>query len=145
MEYLIQKLREIKLDVKRKRNNDVNKKDKAKEMEKYVGCTIPTTVTIQPPKRSKNKVSGKRIESEVQKALEQHTKKPRYCKICGGRGHDSRNCKGNTEEKGSFHKPRYCKNCGGQGHDSQNCNENVDDTYEDNDQSYNDSDDDGKS
>ncbi|KAK9747957.1 hypothetical protein RND81_02G026400 [Saponaria officinalis] len=88
MNYLIQKLGEIKLD--------------AKEMEKYVGCTIPTTVTIQPPKRSKNKGSGKRIESEVQKALEQHTKKPRYCKICGGRGHDSRNCKGNTEEKGMF-------------------------------------------
>ncbi|KAK9749353.1 hypothetical protein RND81_02G119900 [Saponaria officinalis] len=84
MEYLIQKLGEIKLDVKRKRNNAVNKKDKAKEMEKYVGC------------------SGKRIESEVQKALEKHTKKPRYCKICGGQGHDSRNCKGNMEEKGMF-------------------------------------------
>lgn len=92
MKCLIEKLRDIKIDMARKRSIMSNKKDKKKEMEKYVGCKIPEKVLIQPPKRSKNKGSGKRIESQVIKAIEQQRKQKRYCKTCGRQGHNSRTC-----------------------------------------------------
>ena len=93
MKYLIEKLRDLQVEVKQKQCNIRTKKDKKKEMEKFVGCPIPDKIHVLPPKHSKTKGSGKRIKSSVLKALKDQTKQVRYCKTCGKRGHNSRTCK----------------------------------------------------
>lgn len=92
MKYLLEKLRDLKVEMRQKRGNSSTKKDKDKEMEKYVGCSKPTEITIHPPKRSKTKGSGRRIESNVLKAIANKSKPTRYCKVCGISGHNSRTC-----------------------------------------------------
>ncbi|KAK9705102.1 hypothetical protein RND81_07G033800 [Saponaria officinalis] len=66
VQQMIQKLKDFKLEILNSRgNNRTRQGDKRKEMEKYVGCSIPTEVNIHAPKRSQNKGSGKRIQSQV--------------------------------------------------------------------------------
>ncbi|XP_074289027.1 protein FAR-RED IMPAIRED RESPONSE 1-like [Silene latifolia] len=95
MKFLIEKLRDIRLDITDKRSFPANKKDKMKEMEKYVGFKRPNKLVIQLPTKSKKKgrVRGKRIESHLLKALKKRATENRYCKICGRQGHSSRTCK----------------------------------------------------
>ena len=96
MQELVDLLKGFKLGITKSNsvlgNSESGRLEKQKEMERYVGCRIPDEINIQAPKKSHNKGSGKRIESEVINALTRSAKKARYCKRCGGEGHDSRNC-----------------------------------------------------
>ncbi|XP_074276938.1 protein FAR-RED IMPAIRED RESPONSE 1-like [Silene latifolia] len=63
MKLLIEKLRDIRLDMISNRSVPAKKKNKIKEIEKYVGCKIPQKLVIHVPKKSKHKgrTKGKRI------------------------------------------------------------------------------------
>ncbi|XP_074292506.1 uncharacterized protein LOC141619388 [Silene latifolia] len=80
MNFLIEKL-----DMIDKRSFPANKKDKMKEMEKYVVFKRHEKLVIQLPAKSKNKgrVRGKRIESQLLKALKNRGTEKSYCKTCG--------------------------------------------------------------
>ncbi|KAK9668928.1 hypothetical protein RND81_13G096500 [Saponaria officinalis] len=66
---------------------------KKSEIEILLGSKIPTQATVLPPKQSKNKGSGRRMISEKEKAVEEHSKPLRKCRACGQMAnHDSRNC-----------------------------------------------------
>ncbi|XP_074313933.1 uncharacterized protein LOC141649136 [Silene latifolia] len=52
---LIEKLRDIRLDMISNRSVPAKKKDKIEEIEMYVGCKIPQKLVIHVPKKSKNK------------------------------------------------------------------------------------------
>ncbi|XP_074277708.1 protein FAR1-RELATED SEQUENCE 5-like [Silene latifolia] len=76
---LIEKMRDIRLDIISNRSVLANKKDKMKEIENYVGCKIPEKLVIHVPKNPKNKgrTKGKRIESQMLKALKKRAKEKR--------------------------------------------------------------------
>ncbi|XP_057522442.1 protein FAR1-RELATED SEQUENCE 5-like [Amaranthus tricolor] len=68
-----------------KKNRRVEK-TKRQELEKFVGCEAPKTITIQNPKQSSNK--GKRKEKDpkqkdTEDEEEQRVTKQRQCKTCG--------------------------------------------------------------
>ncbi|KAK9751032.1 hypothetical protein RND81_02G237200 [Saponaria officinalis] len=66
---------------------------KKSEIEILLGSKIPTQATVLPPKQSKNKGSGRRMISEKEMAVEQHSKPLRKCNACGQMAnHDKRNC-----------------------------------------------------
>ncbi|KAK9749692.1 hypothetical protein RND81_02G144000 [Saponaria officinalis] len=66
---------------------------KKSEIEILLGSKIPTQATVLPPKQSKDKGSGRRMISEKEKAVEQHSKPLRKCNACGQMAnHDKRNC-----------------------------------------------------
>ncbi|XP_074291530.1 protein FAR1-RELATED SEQUENCE 5-like [Silene latifolia] len=68
-------------------------KDKKADIEMLLGSKIPTEVTVLPPKKCKNKGSGKRITSNKEKAVLENAKPLRKCRACGEMSnHDSRNC-----------------------------------------------------
>lgn len=68
-------------------------KNKKSEIEMFLGAKIPTESTVLPPKQSKNKGSGRRMMSNKEKAVEEHSKPLRKCRACGEMAnHDSRNC-----------------------------------------------------
>lgn len=68
------------------------------DIEFLIGATVPSQVSILPPKISKNKGTGvhnkdKRLKSDKEKAIEKNQKPKRQCKSCMQFGyHDSRNC-----------------------------------------------------
>ena len=65
---------------------------RTKDLESFVGCSLPKEVEIHPPKPSSIKGSGKRIKGGKEMAIEKKEKRARHCKVCGGIDHDSRNC-----------------------------------------------------
>ncbi|KAK9671430.1 hypothetical protein RND81_12G029800 [Saponaria officinalis] len=66
---------------------------KKSEKEILLGSKIPTQATVLPPKQSKNKGSGRRMISEKEKSVEQHSKPLRKCRACGEMAnHDRINC-----------------------------------------------------
>ncbi|XP_074277883.1 protein FAR-RED IMPAIRED RESPONSE 1-like [Silene latifolia] len=68
-------------------------KDKKAEIEMLLGSKIPTEATVLPPEKCKNKVSGKRITSNKEKAVLENAKPLRKCRACGEMSNqDSRNC-----------------------------------------------------
>lgn len=85
---------------------DVSKTDtassKLRDVEMLLGVSIPTEITIKPPKVSKNKGTGvhlkgaskdKRLKSDKEKAVEKHQKPKRLCRGCNKyEHHDIRNC-----------------------------------------------------
>nr|GLL41968.1 protein FAR1-RELATED SEQUENCE 5-like [Ipomoea trifida] len=60
-------------------------------IEAVCGSSVPSEVSVLPPKKAKNKGSGKRIKGFKEIAIEE-SKKERTCKTCNKPGHDSRNC-----------------------------------------------------
>ncbi|XP_074301158.1 uncharacterized protein LOC141632511 [Silene latifolia] len=101
IQMLIDKLREVKMEIKQHRSNEPPILNTMSEMERYVGCSIPKEINIQVPQKSRNKRSGKRIQSSVLKALEKSGKKQRVCQTCGKKGHNSRTCSKKVEESDS--------------------------------------------
>ncbi|XP_074287935.1 protein FAR-RED IMPAIRED RESPONSE 1-like [Silene latifolia] len=63
------------------------------QLEKILGCSPSQEITILPPKKSKNKGSGKRMLSMKGKAVALARKPKRMCKNCKRlANHDKRNC-----------------------------------------------------
>lgn len=80
----------ISLEASSNKPSGANKKQ---IIEALIGSSIPTDVTIHPPKQCKNKGSGKRIFSGKEKAIKENKRHERKCNACGRMGyHDSRNC-----------------------------------------------------
>ncbi|KAK9740600.1 hypothetical protein RND81_03G046900 [Saponaria officinalis] len=72
-------------------------RNKKSEIEILLGSKIPTQATVLPPKQSKNKGSRRRMISEKEKALEEHSKPLRKCRARGQMAnHDSKNFKNKT-------------------------------------------------
>ncbi|CAA0840339.1 Unknown protein [Striga hermonthica] len=70
-----------------------DKTDKEQSFESFVGMSAPQEIHIQPPTQSKNKGSGKRLNSDKEKSIEQSQSKRRICKTCGERAsHNARTC-----------------------------------------------------
>lgn len=75
---------------------------KVQEIEMLIGASVPSEISILPPKVSKNKGTGvhlnslsrdKRLKSNREKAVEGNRKKRRKCKFCSDSDdHDTRNC-----------------------------------------------------
>ncbi|XP_074278003.1 protein FAR-RED IMPAIRED RESPONSE 1-like [Silene latifolia] len=66
---------------------------KEQQMVALIGCSSTQEVTIFPPKKSKNKGSGKRLLSSKTKAIALAMKPKRMCKNCKQlANHDKRNC-----------------------------------------------------
>ncbi|XP_057529866.1 uncharacterized protein LOC130808406 [Amaranthus tricolor] len=92
---LLHKMKLYSAKLLAKKNRGVEK-TKRQELEKFLGCEAPTTITIQNPKQSSNK--GKRKEKDPQQKdtedeEEQRVTKQRQCKSCGKvAGHNSRTC-----------------------------------------------------
>ncbi|KAJ8451063.1 hypothetical protein Cgig2_026872 [Carnegiea gigantea] len=68
--------------------NDMKKKmvvscakviSKSKDLESFVGCSLPNEIEIHPPNPSNTKGSGKRIKGGKEAALEQQQKRQRHC------------------------------------------------------------------
>ncbi|XP_074291601.1 uncharacterized protein LOC141618405 [Silene latifolia] len=69
------------------------KRDKNAEIGMLLGTSVPSEIKILPPRKCKNKGSGKRIISQRERAGEVSEKPLRRCKACGQMtNHDSRNC-----------------------------------------------------
>ncbi|XP_074301280.1 protein FAR-RED IMPAIRED RESPONSE 1-like [Silene latifolia] len=67
--------------------------NKQQQLEKILGCSLSQEITILPPKKSKNKGSGKRMLSMKEKAVALARKPKRMCKNCKRLpNHDKRNC-----------------------------------------------------
>ncbi|XP_074291440.1 uncharacterized protein LOC141618235 [Silene latifolia] len=67
--------------------------NKQQQLEKILGCSPSQKITILPPKKSKNKGSGKRMLSMKAKAVALARKPKRMCKKCNRlANHDKRNC-----------------------------------------------------
>ncbi|XP_074288254.1 protein FAR-RED IMPAIRED RESPONSE 1-like [Silene latifolia] len=67
--------------------------NKQQQLEKILGCSPGQEITILPPKKSKNKGSGKRMLSMKEKAVALARKPKRMCKNCKRlANHDKRNC-----------------------------------------------------
>ncbi|XP_074297147.1 protein FAR-RED IMPAIRED RESPONSE 1-like [Silene latifolia] len=67
--------------------------NKQQQLEKILGCSPSQEITILPPKKSKNKGSGKRMLSMKTKAVALERKPKRMCKNCKRlANHDKRNC-----------------------------------------------------
>ncbi|XP_074301512.1 protein FAR-RED IMPAIRED RESPONSE 1-like [Silene latifolia] len=67
--------------------------NKQQQLEKILGCSPSQEITILPPKKSKNKGSGKRMLSMKEKAVALARKPKRMCKNCKRlANHDKRNC-----------------------------------------------------
>ncbi|XP_074313980.1 protein FAR-RED IMPAIRED RESPONSE 1-like [Silene latifolia] len=75
-------------------NSSIGKKrDKNAEIGMLLGTSVPSEITILPPRQCKNKGSGKRMISQRERAGEVNKKPLRRCKACGQMAnHDSRNC-----------------------------------------------------
>ncbi|XP_074289044.1 protein FAR-RED ELONGATED HYPOCOTYL 3-like [Silene latifolia] len=75
-------------------NSSIGKKrDKNAEIRMLLGTSVPSEITILPPRQCKNKGSGKRMISQRERAGEVNKKPLRRCKACGQMAnHDSRNC-----------------------------------------------------
>ncbi|XP_074297454.1 protein FAR1-RELATED SEQUENCE 5-like [Silene latifolia] len=75
-------------------NSSIGKKrDKNAEIGILLGTSVPSEITILPPRQCKNKGSGKRMISQRERAGEVNKKPLRRCKACGQMAnHDSRNC-----------------------------------------------------
>ncbi|XP_074303401.1 protein FAR1-RELATED SEQUENCE 1-like [Silene latifolia] len=66
---------------------------KKQQMVALIGCSTTQEVTIFPPKKSKNKGSGKRLLSSKTKAITLAMKPKRMCKNCKQlANHDKKNC-----------------------------------------------------
>ncbi|KAL9671012.1 hypothetical protein QQ045_008575 [Rhodiola kirilowii] len=58
-----------------------------------IGASKPTELLVKPPALVHTKGSGKRLQSEFEKAINKPERAPRMCKFCLTLGtHDSRNC-----------------------------------------------------
>ncbi|XP_074293088.1 protein FAR1-RELATED SEQUENCE 5-like [Silene latifolia] len=69
------------------------KRDKNAEIGMLLGTSVPSEITILPPRQCKNKGSGKRMISQRERAGEVNKKPLRRCKACGQMAnHDGRNC-----------------------------------------------------
>ncbi|XP_074291373.1 protein FAR-RED ELONGATED HYPOCOTYL 3-like [Silene latifolia] len=75
-------------------NSSIGKKrDKNAEIGMLLGTSVPSEITILPPRQCKNKGSGKRMISQRERAGEVNKKPLRRCKASGQMAnHDSRNC-----------------------------------------------------
>ncbi|XP_074305601.1 protein FAR-RED IMPAIRED RESPONSE 1-like [Silene latifolia] len=75
-------------------NSSIGKKrDKNTEIGMLLGTSVPSEITILPPRQCKNKGSGKRMISQRERAGEVNKKPLRRCKAFGQMAnHDSRNC-----------------------------------------------------
>nr|GMD63635.1 protein FAR1-RELATED SEQUENCE 5-like [Ipomoea batatas] len=60
-------------------------------IETICGSSVPSEVSVLPPKKAKNKGSRKHIKGFKEIAVEE-SKKEKTCKTCNKPGHDSRNC-----------------------------------------------------
>lgn len=143
IQLLTEKLRDIKLELQQCRTNERTTSSKDYEMERYVGCSMPKEINIKVPKQSKNKGSGKRIESSVLKALAKRNSKQRICSRCGVKGHNSRSCAQIVEEDeekqeettAESRKQRTCSKCGEKGHNTRTCShDGEEETEEDGDE-----------
>ncbi|XP_074266821.1 protein FAR1-RELATED SEQUENCE 9-like [Silene latifolia] len=76
------------------RNSSIGKKmEKNAEIGMLLGTSVPSEITILPPRQCKNKGSGKGMISQRERAGEVNKKPLRRCKACGQMAnHDSRNC-----------------------------------------------------
>jgi hypothetical protein len=87
---LLEKMKLYSAELLAKKNRGVEK-TKRQELEKFVGCEAPKTISIQNPKQASNK--GKRKEKDIEDEEEQRVTKQRQCKTCGKvAGHNSRTC-----------------------------------------------------
>ena len=92
---LLHKMKLYSAELLAKKNRGLEK-TKRQELEKFLGCEAPKTITIQNPKQSSNK--GKRKEKDpkqkdTEDEEEQRMTKQRQCKSCGKvAGHNSRTC-----------------------------------------------------
>ncbi|XP_074318600.1 protein FAR-RED ELONGATED HYPOCOTYL 3-like [Silene latifolia] len=75
-------------------NSSIGKKrDKNADIEMLLGTSVPSEITILPPRQYNNKGSGKRMISQRERVGEVNKKPLRRCKACGQMAnHDSRNC-----------------------------------------------------
>ncbi|XP_074298524.1 uncharacterized protein LOC141629418 [Silene latifolia] len=86
-----------KLMISVKRGKSKNKKA---EIEMLIGSKIPSEVSVLPPKKCKNKGSGRRITSNKEKAVQENAKPLRKYRACGEMTHhDSRNCPSRATQK----------------------------------------------
>jgi len=82
--------------------NDMKKKmavsgakaiSKTKDLESFVGCSLPDEIKIHLPNPFNTKGSGKRIKGGKEVAMDQQQKRQRHCSVCGQYAyHDARNC-----------------------------------------------------
>ncbi|XP_057529913.1 protein FAR1-RELATED SEQUENCE 1-like [Amaranthus tricolor] len=92
---LLQKIKLYSAELLAKKNRGVEK-TKRLELEKFLGCEAPKTITIQNPKQSSNKGKSKEKDpkqKDTEDEEEQRVTKQRQCKTCGKvAGHNSHTC-----------------------------------------------------
>ncbi|KAL9668989.1 hypothetical protein QQ045_006530 [Rhodiola kirilowii] len=91
-EYFHHKLKEIRVHFEEVSAGE-SVRCKSTIIGELIGASNPTEVLVKPPAVVHTKGSGKRLESEFEKAINKPERAPRMCKFCLTLGnHDSRNC-----------------------------------------------------